>query len=225
MSVGLGGRARRRSRCAAGSCWRRPTASRARRSRRGLSATSRQSASGGAVSRAVALTGCMTSRGRASRARSATRRSSGDRQDARGAAAGCNALVDAVDGGGDRHEPDRGQPHLAGVRVEAAPDRGVQFRPGCEATSLARCLISSPRAEPTVEITLGIALMSSSIAVITARLGSALARTRSPLASRRRRAGRSRPEPVAPVVTTAGTARRRGTALGADLQRSTPRVL
>ena len=37
-----------------------------------------------------------------------------------------DALVDALDGGRDRDEPDRGQPDLAGVRAEAAPDRDVQ---------------------------------------------------------------------------------------------------
>ena len=37
-----------------------------------------------------------------------------------------HALVDALDGGGDGHEPDGDQPDLAGVRAQAAPDRGVQ---------------------------------------------------------------------------------------------------
>ena len=53
-------------------------------------------------------------------------RRAGDRQDARGAAGGRDALVDAVDGGRDRDEPDRGQPDLAGVRAQAASDRDVQ---------------------------------------------------------------------------------------------------
>ena len=43
---------------------------------------------------------------------------------------GCDALVDPVDGGRDGDEPVGGQPHLAGVRVEAAPDGDVQALPG-----------------------------------------------------------------------------------------------
>ncbi len=43
-------------------------------------------------------------------------------KDARGAAGGCDALVEAFDGGRDRDEPDRDQPDLAGFRVEASSD-------------------------------------------------------------------------------------------------------
>ncbi len=40
---------------------------------------------------------------------------------------GRHTLVDAVDGGGDRDEPDRHQPHLAGLRAQATPDRGFKL--------------------------------------------------------------------------------------------------
>src|SRR5439155_286870 len=53
------------------------------------------------------------------------RRRARDRQDARRAAAERNPLVDALDGGRDRDEPDRDQPHLARLRAQAPPDRGV----------------------------------------------------------------------------------------------------
>ena len=49
----------------------------------------------------------------------------GDRQDARGAAAGRDPLVDALDGPSDGDESDRDQPHLARLRGKAPPDRGV----------------------------------------------------------------------------------------------------
>ena len=53
-------------------------------------------------------------------------RGAGDREDARRAAARRDALVDAFDGGRDRDEPERGEPDLARLRAEAAPDRDVQ---------------------------------------------------------------------------------------------------
>lgn len=87
-----------------------PTARAARTSPPSSGAVRRQWASGGAGSPARGWTGCTTSPGPGSRARSPTTTSSGWSSNAGGAAGRCHALVDAVHGGGDRPEPDGGQP-------------------------------------------------------------------------------------------------------------------
>ena len=128
-SAGRGGaRAPRRWRCGRGSCW---PARRARPTRRWPSSWGsgpRRWPSGGAGSCATGWRGCRTSRGRA-RPRTIT-----DEQveqvivkTLEEATAGPgHALVDPVDGRGDRAVPDGDLADLAGVRAQAAPGRDLE---------------------------------------------------------------------------------------------------
>ena len=96
----------------------------------GMGVRRRRSASGGAGSSPAGWTGCSTSRGPDSRARSPTRRSSGcSRRRWRIQPADGHPLVDPLDGPGDGDEPDRRQPHLAGVRAEAASQETFKLSP------------------------------------------------------------------------------------------------
>ncbi len=127
-SAGPGARrAPRPWRCAAGSCWRPP---KGEQSKEIAERARLHDADGGPLARALRRAGPRRPPRRAAAGPAAQdhrrRRRAGDHEDAGGEPAGRHPLVDPLDGGGDRAEPDRGQPDLARLRAKAPPLGALQ---------------------------------------------------------------------------------------------------